>query len=269
MTFSKTFPKLFCALLVVAFLFGLCSCEKSGGSNTSSVSSASNVLNLHKETQHFEFLYTKQDLTSLPDLENALESNYEKILKDLNTKLSFKVIVQIYPTLKDFDNAIKEANAPSWVAGKSDNRHILMVSPSHDPCHDYQGMIKCAVHEFTHVATDSLNDDLYSVPRWVREGLAYLEADQITDSDKSEVALIVRSGKIPTLDDLSDNNKFDDINGFQLAPTAVQFIIKKYGWDKLIAYIKSPLFMETIFNASPQDLQNQWYAYLKSNCANK
>lgn len=251
-------------LIVVILLLCSCSYKEPGKSDTNSIFQTESNLILQKTSSHFRFYSAKQDSADISDLESALENKYEKILNDLNTQLFWKVDVYVYPNVKDFDDAINYPKAPLWIAGISDGHSIQMVSPHHHPEHDYQGMIKCAVHEFTHVATASINHDLDSIPRWLRDGLAYLEADQITSSDKNDVTLLVKRHNIPTLTELSDDTKFADIDGYQLAPTAVQFIIDKYGWNKLNEYIKSPDQMETIFNVTLQDFQSQWYDYLNT-----
>ena len=77
----------------------------------------SETISLRHESDHFNYYSTKTDKESLDDLEEQLESNYERISKDLQVTLDEKIKVTIYPNISDFHKAIGMMAAEDWLVG--------------------------------------------------------------------------------------------------------------------------------------------------------
>lgn len=86
------------------------------------------TIKLRKESEHFKYSSTKRDKEALDDLEENLESNYDRIAKDLNVILDEKIDVSIYPNIDEFHKAIGMEDAEDWLVGVARNGEILMVS---------------------------------------------------------------------------------------------------------------------------------------------
>ena len=69
----------------------------------------------------------------------------------------------------------------------------------------------------------------------------------------------------PSCSDLQTRNpiQFSDMGGYQLAPTYIQFINDKYGWDKVLQLIKTEDYQKT-FGNSDNKIYSEWIEYLKN-----
>lgn len=96
-------------MLAIAF-FVFLSIPKLAGQNT-------DLLNLAKESQHFEFYSTHDDIKVLDSLAITLENNYARITNRLGIQIGKKVKVKVFPNIQAFHAAINLPDAPDWVVG--------------------------------------------------------------------------------------------------------------------------------------------------------
>lgn len=214
------------------------------------------------ETNHFRFYSKKQDKDCLKDLANALEENYERITNSLKTFLDKKVDVYIYSDLSTYHKAINQPDAPNWVVGNSvpDSNTIQMVNPSNADGRSYSYFMKVIVHEFTHVVEHNLNTE-NNIPIWINEGVAMYEAKQ-AEGTEQVLANAKSANKFPTLKDLeTDSYTFGNNNGYQFSYSIIDYIVKNYGYDKLIALIKTPSEFEKTLDLSKEDFEKKWIDY--------
>lgn len=214
-------------------------------------------LELNMETEHFVFYCREQDKKCLDDLSNTLESNYDRITKDLKCKASNKITVEIY---KDIDEVGRVTGLSC--AGTAKNGKIQIASPYGAGIPDSLMKI-IIVHEFTHIVVSYINRSLYLYP-WLSEGIAEYEADGPPAADIREnmVSRMVSGGDIPTIDDLNTFiYKSDDL--YACSYTIIEFIVKKYGYDKLIKLIKSPSEIKDIAGVTEDELYADWTDFLK------
>lgn len=247
--------------LIILYIFSLAlsSCGKS--INTSSAGS----LELKVESKHFIVSCSMADEKCIKDVLNTFESNYDRVTGDLKCKLNEKVKVNIYPDINAFHKAIGNPNAPDWLVGTANGGIIRMVSPLNPgKVHNYSSMIKVVVHEFTHIVQGKISNHLYDMPLWLSEGTAVYEAGQIDNSLRRFVSNGIKNSTVPSLDDMN-SNKFSDIGGYQYSYTVVEFIVKNYGYDRLIDLIKSPDDFKDILGISKEEFEKQWKDYLNKN----
>lgn len=57
--------------------------------------------------------------------------------------------------------------------------------------------------------------------------------------------------------------KFSKMGGYTFANTYIEYIDKKYGWEKLMEIIKTEDY-ETVFGKSDEDIYNEWVDYIKN-----
>lgn len=125
--------------------------------NKSQVKESDDLIELRKETEHFEFYCVESDVECLEDLAGTLEENYTKITTDLKTDLDFKVKVHVYKDIDTFHKATGLNDSPAWGVGIALGNGIQIVSPLNPgPKHSYQTMIQVVVHEFTHVEINNI-----------------------------------------------------------------------------------------------------------------
>lgn len=192
-------------------------------------------LKQQRETEHFVFYCTDQDVKALDDLAEALEGCYERTTTDLGKAPSGKVKVNIYPDIDSFHNAMGRPNAPDWSVGEAKNGALHMTSPLNPgPAHDYDGMLQIAVHEFVHIIINLFGN----VPSYLHEGVACYEARQYSYQEISEfVTNQMNNGQFPGLPNIE---KFTSSSpGMYVVSYAfVDFIARCYGFDAVVALLE-------------------------------
>lgn len=216
-------------------------------------------ISLRQESDHFNFYSTKTDKESLNDLEENLESNYERISKDLQVTLNEKIKVTIYPDINEFHKAIEMTDAEDWLVGVARNSEIMMVSPLNPgSIHTYESLMKVIVHEYTHILIGNINatTDIY-----LNEGIAVVEANQIDNNTKYYLREIAKLNKLPSIGEMKNNYSRLEQPYF-LSGGFVDFIIKECGYDKVIDLIKNPDDIENIIGHTKEEIILKWSEYI-------
>lgn len=220
------------------------------------------TIKLRKESEHFKYNSTKADKDSLSDLEKNLESNYDRIANDLNVTLDEKINVTIYPNINEFYKAIGYTEAEDWLVGVARNGEILMVSPLNPgSVHNYDSLMKIIVHEYTHILVGNINP---STDIYLNEGTAVVEANQIDSIAQNYLKETAKTNKLPTIDYMKNNYSRLEQPYF-LSGGFVDFIIKEYGYDKIIAVIKNPDNIEEIIGLTKEEIIVKWSEYIFNN----
>ncbi len=63
------------------------------------------------------------------DLFNVLKENVERISSKFKHRPSNKIIIEMYPDLPTFHQAVGEADAPNWFMGTIEGNRLKIVSP--------------------------------------------------------------------------------------------------------------------------------------------
>ena len=230
--------------------------------NTSNSNTEKDKIVQQLESDHFNIYSKEADKDCIKDLSKILEDNYTRITDDLDTSLNKKANIYIYSDLDTFHKAINQPDAPSWVVGCAlpGTTTIKMVNPLNAGGRSYSDMMKVIVHEFTHVVTMSINSDIYEIPIWLSEGVAMFEAQQVEGVDEA-LSKAKSSNKFLSLKDLeNDPYNFGSQGGYQFSYSIIEYMVKTYGYDKLIALIKSPSEFEKILGLSKEEFQKEWIA---------
>jgi len=226
-------------------------------------------LNLAKESQHFNFYSTSNDIKVLDSLAMTLENNYSRITNQLGIQIDKKINVKVFPNVKSFHVAINYPDAPDWVVGGIWNGNELMVVSPLNPgsIHTYESLMQVIVHEFTHIAVSYARGDKgwTTLPRWLNEGYAQYEAGQINEHIRKivESSVIAKTPPTWTQLDTASVMEFGNMNGYGLSVTIVEFLVVTYGIEKLVLLIKEPENFENIYGLSENTLEKKWIQYLK------
>lgn len=168
--------------------------------------------------------------------------------------------VYIYKT--QWQLAIREAGfitlafAPSWYIGDSHNGNIMMVSPyTIVKGHTHDSILKATLHEFVHSIVYQANPELSYF--W-DNGLATYLSEQKPEENE------IKSMTVPSLNDMHTDNglKFGNMGGYAFSYNYIEYLDKKYGWDKVMDYASGNGSYEEIFNRSEEDIYADWCQYL-------
>jgi RNA polymerase sigma-70 factor (ECF subfamily) len=192
-----------------------------------------------------------------------------RVTGKLQTQFTDKIQVLIYPDIKSFHAAIFMPEAPDWVVAAAGKNELLMVSPLNPGDeHNYVSLIKAIVHELIHTAVLNLREQgLAGLPKWLNEGYAYYEANQMTDNWRESIKANFTKETLPSWTQLDNANtvEFGDMQGYGLSTTIIEFLVITYGFNKLRQLILSPQKIASIYGFSSADLEKQWTQYLKAN----
>lgn len=210
------------------------------------------------ETDHFIIVFYEDSPQYLEEIVSSLEGNYERILKALQIEEKIpKIIVRIYPTIKDFHQACNMVGAPTWAVGtawgKSEFRMVSPLCP--DLSIPYQVKTqKLPVHELTHVIMSNIVNPAY-IPYWLWEGISLYMAGQSVN-----LALLtgLKEDKFP---DFKDLNKLE--NSFQFGYSLVEFIIERWGTSYLKSLLMAYGNLEKALGTSPESFYEKWKKFVK------
>ncbi|MGB9906491.1 MAG: hypothetical protein ACPLRR_03770 [Candidatus Saccharicenans sp.] len=211
-----------------------------------------------RETTHFIIVTYENNLQYLEEIISSLEENYERILTLLEMEEKIpKIVVRIYPTIKDFHQACNMVGAPTWAVGtawgKSEFRMVSPLCP--DLSISYQVMThKLPVHELTHVMVSNIVNPA-SIPYWLWEGIALYMAGQSVN-----LALLthLKEGKFP---DFKDLNRLEYT--FQFGYSLVEFIIERWGIFHLRSLLLAYGNIEKAMGISPESFYEKWKEFVK------
>ena len=198
------------------------------------------------------------------DLFNELKDNVERISSKFNHQPSRKIIIEIYPDLPTFHQAVGEANAPNWFMGTFEENKLKIVSPLNPgPEHTYQSILKSTVHLFTMWLISDINP---LAPKWLCQGIGGNEAKQMTQEFiKNTTSDAIHNLDIPSFQELNNDTwDFETMKGFQFSYLIVEFIVDEYGLDALNKFIRNPNDFNGIFQRSELELHEQWVEYVRN-----
>jgi hypothetical protein len=225
------------------------------------------LLKRQHRSRYFEFYSTDQDRPTIQQLSSILETNIRLIRRNLRSESRESIVVEIYPDLTAFHEAIDYPEAPDWATGYAGNGRIQIVSPLNPgPRHSFDTTLRVALHEMTHVITARMATQ--RIPTWLNEGIALYES-QTADNIHATLARDIEQDLIPSLTDLDVEldardsvSTFVERHGYEYAYTLVEFIVNQYGYDGLIELLKSPLDYRAAFELTEDEFYEGWVGFL-------
>jgi hypothetical protein len=237
------------------------------------------------ETDHFILLWTKDEARFFDCLPTALEENYQRISKDLNSTLSGKINVKLYDHFWIYNLSI--GNPFPWpklrASGNADYQRKLidvLLPPLNDPIYQEKNVLQlfCMTgigHEIAHILISEINPRF--IRGWWHEGIAeYEHLIPLKDHDEFKALIVntelaiknrVTAGTIPTFDELSvrNFNKFVGMNGYEFSTEFVNFAVNEFGPEVISRMAKYPEDYDRVFFASKEEVWQQWLEYLTVN----
>ena len=226
-----------------------------------------NGITLEKQvkTQNFIFYSKDEDKKCIDDLSRELDDNQKFITNKLKVKIDSKIKVQIYPDIKSLHVAMDMVNANDSIVGTGWGDELKIVSPLNPgTIHNYDTVKKVLTHEFTHVVISKINNNINAIPAWLNEGIATYEVKQLNEKAREFIKQRVSENKIPSFESLTKG--FNTPDGSHIfSYTIAEFLVNKYGYDKIIDILKTPEGLEKVLETSISDFEKQWICYLKEN----
>ncbi len=224
-------------------------------------------------TEHFVISYQGIYNEEAQDIADNLEQNYARIRTNLNDPDHDTIRVFVHPTQKDFNKGTELPNSTASGTSRGPNEfHFIWTNwfnsifPN-DP-------IKTAIHEFTHCVQLNIlikeaqrewgNADIEAFgkmfeekfikeyPQWFWEAICDYEAGIVNN-------MSVKYGmrKNLALKDLNNSNQI-----YNVGYTIIEYIVERWGEDKLPILITSYVDIENVLNVSESDFEKGWVGFV-------
>ena len=226
------------------------------------------------KTDHFVISYQGIYKEEAQDVADKLEEHYDRIRANLNDPDHEIIQVFIHPTQTDFNKGTGLFNSTANGMSLGPNKfHVLWsnwfngIFPD-DP-------IKTALHEFTHCiqlnilikkAQEELTLEghrdfdkafeqkfINEYPQWFWEAICDYEAGIVNG-----ISVKYGMSKNPTLENLNKSNQI-----YNVGYTIIEYIVEKWGKDKLPVLITSYVDIENVLKVSESDFEKGWIDYVK------
>ena len=225
------------------------------------------------KTDHFVISYQGIYNGEAQDIADNLEEHYDRIRLDLNDTKHDIIQVFIHPTQTDFNKGTGLSNSTANGMSIGPNKfHVLWsnwfngIFPD-DP-------IKTALHEFTHcvqlnILIKKAQEELIlegqgdfdkafeqkfinEYPQWFWEAICDYEAGVV-----NEISVKYGMSKNPTLEYLNKSNQI-----YNVGYTIIEYIVEKWGKDKLPSLVTSYADIENVLKVSESDFEKGWIDYV-------
>lgn len=210
----------------------------------------------------FDLYFDPKDHATAQDVARALTAHLDRLRGEFHHPFEHRIVVEIYPDQAAYDAHLIDP----WLAGSPacSGRHaIQMVSPTSPiriPGLPYETRLTMAVHELAHLFIDELNQH---APSWLDEGVASYQGDAAGYRALCRLPQIAKILETPpvftTLENSYSSLPAPDIYSF----TAVEYIVERYGWSKVVELIRSPAKFEKILGISKDEFTRGWHRSLQ------
>ena len=200
--------------------------------------------------------YQPGDEKGAKEVFDLLNQRSGEIYAQMNYTSTAPINVYLYKT--QWQLAIREAGfatliiAPPWHIGDSHEGNIMMVSP-YTPVrvHTHDSILLATLHELVHSIVFQINPELNYF--W-DNGLATYLSGQTPEEGT------ISSMPVPTLAQMHTDNglEFGNMGGYAFSYSYIEYLDKKYGWDKVATYAAGKGDYETIFGATEAELYDAW-----------
>ncbi|MBS1950362.1 MAG: hypothetical protein OJF59_000277 [Cytophagales bacterium] len=216
------------------------------------------------KTRHFTFFFSSSiDTASIVELASALENSYSKTSADLRTQPLDNIETNIYSQRWRYIKATGNWTASGNIEGISKLHFVARAWGDSDGK-------KVAVHEFTHAVTLKLLLDnetqpvsskdfdkkFSNFPTWLWEAISVYEANQFIDPK----TLPYLNKHYPSISELNNRTKGGKI--YSCGYTIIEYILSKYGQDKLINLIKNYGDLKSTFNVTDDQFCKNWFEFV-------
>ena len=213
-------------------------------------------LNRITSTANFAYYFDGTDISQIQAVIDALESNYGRIVSDLEPVNMPVVRAMIWSDENEFNKIMLAhlghgyTGVTGYVAGPAELR-ILLTSRS--PL--------TAVHEFAHNVTLNLNRNIGNNPRWLWETVAVYESQGFTHPNTLHY---MASGDYPTLEELNTSTDPGREKVYEVGYILGEYIVETWGIKTLRDLIRHFGDLSAVLGISASEFESEWYAWVRA-----
>ncbi|MBU1937961.1 hypothetical protein KKG05_11230 [bacterium] len=227
---------------------------------------------LRADSAQFQVFYRAEDSGTYRALWSSLSSGAPRLESALGIPLTDTVTYIITPTREEWQRVT--GGIPDWAQGISNPHYRITILKSPrfgDPMHPFY---VTAIHELVHLLLRSGKPDAY-IPRWLDEGLAQTLSGESLQLRTGLISQAVLSGRVHNfyqIEHVMQMRASDASLAYAESVTAVDLLLKNYGWDGMRRYIAAlrdgldpdKAFIRA-FGIHIGEFEGQWFNYLREN----
>ncbi|MCJ7626997.1 MAG: Ig-like domain-containing protein, partial [Longimicrobiales bacterium] len=226
---------------------------------------AGEVIGWQRDAGIFRFVSDPRDIKLLEEVRIHLDSTLTRFADTLHATIPDTISIDIYPSHAAFLDKLRELGwePKDWYIGTAIRPDWILVESSNSPDNSLTSgdVISLITHEGIHSILLSFGTP---IPQWLHEGMAgldaYLLAECFPDCEINwdfQRDVVGSTGK-PGLDLM-----FADPGvGYAFSITTVIFIVKKYGWDALQAFLTDPTDYTVFGLADSNAFEARWHEFM-------
>lgn len=203
--------------------------------------------------------HAKREKEAEERIVSTLQVQLAKITEHLQCKLEKKVVIELFPSVEVLRREANKPDAPDWFVAylAKDCTTIRSVTPLNPgPKHSDRSVSEAILTLFATAVALQINQEL---PIWLRVGIGSYEAGRMWGN----IRKLHTVQSLPSLDDLNDDwDSFSGKNGYMYAFTIVAYIVEKFGYAKLVDFIKQPDAYELLFGCDKKQFESNWREYV-------
>lgn len=207
-------------------------------------------------------VFYEEEKDAAKDVFRYADSEAEQIARKLGFEEKQVVNVYIYDRQSTMQKK-KYGVVPSlmgldWYIGDNRDTNVILTSPANSgKVHSYDDVKEASLHEIVHAYVSVINPD---VQLWLTEGVAlYLTNGEPLTKETIE------SVPVPTYKETQTSNPitFSKSGGYSYAHSYIEYLEKKYGWDKVLELLKTEDY-ESVLGKTSEEIYNDWIEYMNS-----
>lgn len=223
------------------------------------------VLGWQRDAGFFRLVAAPRDIKLLEQLAAHLDTTFVPIADKLGATLTDTITVDIYPSKAALHDKLREFG---WDPDDSDlgtaigTDWILTFSPnSPDQPHPLRDLLTTVVHEGIHNILETFGTP---IPAWLHEGVASLDqyilgsSPPVSQWNWGYQKYVVGDVGKPGLSTMF----IDPAVGYAFSITTVIFMVEKYGWDALRAFIRAPTDFTIFGFVDGKGFEVAWHGFL-------
>jgi hypothetical protein len=227
---------------------------------------------LRADSAQFQVFFRQEDAGTYRALWGGLYTGARRLETTLGIPLTDTVTYIITPTREEWRRIT--GGIPDWSQGISNPFYkvAILKSPRFgDPMHPFY---VTAIHELVHLLLRSGKPDAY-IPRWLDEGLAQTLSGESLQLRTGLISQAVLSGRVHNffqIERVMQMRASEASLAYAESITAVDLLLKNYGWDgmrRYIAALRDGLDPDKAsiraFGIHIGEFEGQWFDYLREN----
>lgn len=222
-------------------------------------------------TNQFELLYFNElEPETASSLVKYLESNYLRVMQDLNVSEMPLVTVHIYANYKSLYTAQEDLLGRSyggsggfvyWVPDREPEIHAIYDERFEGNRQHTTSLL----HEFAHLVSTAVNPSISNNPRWLWETIALYEARQYPNN-LAQIDYIA-AGDYPSFPDLNRGLNASEIPRpiYHVGYVIGEYIVANWGQEGLISLLNSNGNTTESLGVPESDFERGWQMFLEEN----